>query len=473
MPHDPGVGERIFEHDPPEAPYPQPSPPNRRKPPSPPASARSVVGGLAELAEVGVRAVRLQYADLHGICRGKDIPIEAFPKVADDGIGFAEAIMTTDLRHNMLGAFESGFPDVLARPDLDTLVPLPWEPEVVVCIVDLEEFHEREPYGVDSRRVLKRLMTRFAERGLCPVVGPELEFYLCEPDPSDPRGWRPYAAQDSGVYTVGDVADPKGTLSRMLDAAVEYDLGAVAAAHEYGRSQFEINLRHSPALNSADRAFRFKAMVKEMAARDGLLATFMGKPFNDDEGSGFHLHISLADRERPNVGFDESGADGLAPVMRHFIAGVLEHGPALMVFFNPTVNAYRRIDPAALVPTRVCWGHDRRLSLVRVPQERGAGTRMEIRLGDGTANPYLAYGAALAAGLDGIERELELPESVEGPPLPLSFDEALAALKADPVIISAMGEKLVDTFELLKTAELERFRRWVTDWEFAEYSPRL
>jgi glutamine synthetase len=431
------------------------------------------VGSLSELAEVGVRAVRLQYADLHGICRGKDIPISAFPKVAEDGIGFAEAIMTTDLRHNMLGDFSSGFPDVLARPDLDTLVPLPWDPEVVACIVDLESFGGRGPYAVDSRGALKRVVARFAEHGVVPMVGPELEFYLCEPDASDPRGWRPYAAQDSGVYTVGDVADPKRTLSRMLDAAVEYDLGAVAAAHEYGRSQFEISLRHSAALGSADRAFRFKSMVKEIAARDGLLATFMGKPFNDDEGSGFHLHISLVDGAGTNIGFDESGSDGLAPVMRHFIAGVLEHGPALMVFFNPTVNAYRRINPLALVPTQVCWGHDRRLSLVRVPPERGAATRMEIRLGDGTANPYLAYAAALAAGLDGIERGLELPGETAGRRLPLSFDEALDALKADSLIVSAMGQELVDTFELLKTAELERFRGWVTDWEFAEYSPRL
>jgi glutamine synthetase len=417
--------------------------------------------------------VRLQFADLHGICRGKDIPISAFPQVAKDGIGFAEAIMTTDLRHNMLGDFASGFPDVLARPDLDTLVPLPWDPEVVACIVDLEEFQGGEPYAVDPRGALWRVVARYAKRGISPMLGPELEFYLCEPDPSAPRGWRPYAAQDSGVYTVGDLADPKGTLSRMLDAAVEYELGAVAAAHEYGRGQFEISLRHSPAVDSADRAFRFKAMVKELAARDALLATFMGKPFNDDEGSGFHLHISLVDARGENLGFEESRVDGLAPLLRQFIAGVVEHGPALMAFFNPTVNAYRRIDPQALVPTRVSWGHDRRMSLVRVPQERGAATRMEIRLGDGTANPYLAYTAALAAGLDGIERGLELSEPFEGRPLPVTFGEALDALKADSVIVAAMGQELVDTFKLLKTAELERFRGWVTDWEFAEYAPRL
>ncbi len=170
--------------------------------------------------------------------------------------------------------------------------------------------------------------------------------------------------------------------------------------------------------------------------------------------------------------------------MCHFIAGVMEHARAMMVFFNPTVNAYRRISAEALVPTRVCWGHDHRMTLVRVPKERGSSTRLELRLGDGTANPYLAYAAALAAGLDGIRRELELPEPVEGmiydlpdealgDTLPTSFAEALEALKEDQVMIDALGSRLVETFETIKMAELERFRAWVTDWEFEEYSKLL
>jgi glutamine synthetase len=283
---------------------------------------------------------------------------------------------------------------------------------------------------------------------------------------------------------VGDLADPRGVLGRMLDAAVDLELGAIAAAHEYGRSQFEINLRHSDALDSADRAFRFRAMVKEMAARDGLLATFMGKPFNGDEGSGFHLHVSLVDADGANAGEASDGAHGLTPVMCHFIAGVMAHARAMMVFFNPTVNAYRRISAEALVPTRVCWGHDHRMTLVRVPKERGSSTRLELRLGDGTANPYLAYAAALAAGLDGIRRELELPEPVEGmiydlpedalgDSLPTTFAEALQALKEDQLMIDAIGARLVETFEEIKGAELERFRAWVTDWEFEEYSKLL
>ncbi len=151
-----------------------------------------------------------------------------------------------------------------------------------------------------------------------------------------------------------------------------------------------------------------------MAARDGLLATFMGKPFNDDEGSGLHLHVSFDDGDGNNICDDPDQPHGLHPLARHFLAGVLEHGPGMMVFFNPTVNAYRRISAEALVPTRLCWGHDHRMTLIRVPAERGSATRLEIRLGDGTANPYLAYTAALAAGLDGIRRELEPPDPLEG-----------------------------------------------------------
>jgi glutamine synthetase len=449
-----------------------------------PAADADLAGRLRDLAELGIRAVRLQYADLHGICRGKDIPSSHFAHAAEEGISFVEAIMTVDLRHNVVAGFERGFPDILARPDLATLARLPWAPEVAACIVDLEEVGTGEPSALDSRGVLKRVLAQYEERGLHPVLGPELEFYLCQPDSSDPRGYSPYASQESPVYTVGEVADPRGTLSRMLEASVQFGLGAVAAAHEYGRSQFEINLRHSAALDSADRAFRFKHLVKEMAARDGLMATFMGKPFNGDEGSGFHLHISLCDSDGSNRSEDVAHPSGLADATRQFIAGVIEHCPAMMVFFNPTVNAYRRISAEALVPTRACWGHDHRMTLVRVPRERGPATRMEVRLGDGSANVYLAYAAALAAGLDGIRRGLEppapiegflydLPEDEQGKALPTTFHEALEALGQDEVITAALGERLIETFNVVKAAELERFRVWVTDWEFAEYAQRL
>ena len=439
---------------------------------------------LSNLDRAGIRLVRLQYPDLHGICRGKDLPVEAFEHAVTDGVNFVEAIMTVDLAHNVVSGFEVGFPDFVARPDLSTLAALPWEPHVAVCLCDLYDGVSGEPYGADPRGALRRVLAAYAELGHTVVLAPELEFYLCEPDASSPTGWRPYAAKDSPPYTVGHLADPRGILATMMEAAGELGLGVIAGAHEYGRSQYEINLGHGEALAAADRAFRYKELVKELASREGLLATFMGKPFNGDEGSGLHIHVSLSGEDGGNAFADPQGEDGLSALARHFMAGILEHGGAMMAVLNPTVNAYRRIHAEALVPTRACWGHDHRMTLVRVPRERGKATRLETRVGDGTANPYLAATAVLAAGLDGIRRELEppppvagfiyeLPEEALGAALPTSFGEAMAAFDRDAVLREALGEQLVDTFRAIKAAEQERFRTWVTDWEFREYSARL
>jgi glutamine synthetase len=442
-----------------------------------------MTASLADLEARGVRTVRMTYPDLHGISRGKDYPLDHFRHLAEEGGAFCEAIMTVDLRHTVTAGFEHGFQDILARPDLDTLVPVPWKPDTAWCLADLQRM-DGAPYEVDPRGALRRAIAGYADIGLAPVVGPELEFYLCAPDPSAPNGYRRYVDNDSHVYTVGEVADPKGVLTTMLDACVDMGLGAIAANHEYGRSQFEINLRHGGALDATDRAFRFKSVVKDLAAREGLLATFIGKPWNDDEGSGFHLHISLCGEDGKTAMNDADGPEGLSAVSRNFIAGLLEHGPAMMAFFNPTTNAYRRIKPEALVPTLVSWGHDNRFTMARVPRERGSACRVELRVGDGAANPYLATAAALFAGLDGIRRELEPPEPVAGliyelpeaesmTPLPATFDEALAALDADDHLREAMGEDLVRIFRVNKDVELQRARAWTTDWEFREYAHHL
>ena len=438
---------------------------------------------LADLERQGVRTVRMTYPDLHGISRGKDYPLAHFHRLVAEGGGFCEAIMTVDLRHVVTAGFEHGFQDILARPDLDTLMPVPWEPGTAWCIADLVRM-TGEPYEVDPRGAVRRALAEYAELGIHPVVGPELEFYLCEPDPSAPNGYRRYVDNDSHVYTVGQVADPRRVLSTMLDACVDMGLGAIAANHEYGRSQFEINIGHAPALEAADRAFRLRSVVKDLAAREGLLATFIGKPWNDDEGSGFHLHMSLCGEDGASLMNDPDGAEGLSQVAHHFIAGLLEHGPALMAFFNPTTNAYRRIHPEALVPTLVSWGHDNRLTLARVPRERGSACRVEYRVGDGAANAYLVTAGALFAGLDGIRRQLEPPAPVEGliyehpeagsmTPLPTTFEAALAALEADEYITTSMGAELVRIFRVNKDAELARARTWVTDWEFREYTHHL
>lgn len=439
---------------------------------------------IAELGASGVRFVRLLYSDLHGVARGKVIPIAGFERVVEDGTAFVAAIMTTDLRHNIVAGPESGFQDILAAPDLSTLVQLPWDPQVAWCLADLRQIGDDRPHTVDPRGALRAVVGACEAADVSTILGPELEFYLCEPDTTDARGFRRYGKHDSQVYTVGCNADRLGILERMLQACVDLGLGPLAANQEYGRGQYEININHGPALASADRAFMFKTVIKELAARDGLLATFMGKPWNDDEGSGFHLHVSLGNDQVPNLFSEPSAENGLSDLLRHFVAGVLAHAPALMGLLNPTVNAYRRIKPNALVPTAANWGHDNRFTFIRIPPERGMATRVEVRVGDGAANPYLAYAAVLTAGLDGIERKLSppepltgliyrLPEEERGTPLPTSLDQALTALECDERLRTSLGADLIDTFVSIKRYEFARYRDWVSDWEFREYSHHL
>ena len=340
---------------------------------------------LAALERDGVRIVRVTYPDLHGVLRGKDVPIGFFAaNVLDDGLGFCKAISTVDLQHNVVAGFEHGFRDIHVWPLPETLVRLPWSPEVAWCLAD--QTADGQPYGADPRATLKRAMAAFGELGLEPVMGPELEFYLLERSETASTGWTRYVENPTHVYTVGDHADPRGILDRMLLSLHDAQLGVIGAAHEYGMSQWEINLMHSNALDAADRAFRFKAAVKDLATRDGMLATFMGKPFNGDAGSGFHLHLSLCGEDGANAFAEEAGDAGCADLLRHFIAGVIAHAPGLMAILNPTVNAYRRIDPHELVPTRACWGYDNRFGLVRVPPERGRARRAS-RCGSPTGRP--------------------------------------------------------------------------------------
>jgi glutamine synthetase len=282
------------------------------------------------------------------------------------------------------------------------------------------------------------------------------------------------------VYTVGPQADPGGVVRGMTEALAQLGLEVFAVNHEFMNSQYEINLRHADALTAADRAFRLKTAVKDIAAQQGLLATFIGKPFNDQGGSGTHLHLSLNRGERN--AFDAPGdPDGVSAELRHFAAGVLEHATALMALLNPTINAYRRLVPDSLAPTRANWGWDNRSTFIRIPPERGGATRLEIRVGDGAANPYLGIAALLAAGHDGLRRGLELPAPVvgdayraeSGAELPASLEAALTALETDAVLRDALGPEIVETFLAVKRFEIERHRTWVSDWEIDEYLHHL
>jgi glutamine synthetase len=447
------------------------------------SSADDVRATAAELERQGVKAIRLLYADLHGVARGKNIPIAAFGDQAEHGVAFCAAVLATDLRQTPVVDDErEGYHDLVARPDTETLRVVPWEPEVAWCVADLWRPGAPERWPGCPRGALAAVTERFAELGLAPLVGPELEFFLMERDASAPGGYRRYVDEDSRSYTVGYVSDPRGVVLDMLASCERLGLQALSANHEFSNSQYEITVGHSRAVDAADRGFLLRAAVKEMAVRAGLVATFMGKPFNDQGGSGFHVHLSLTDADGQNAFADDDRPGGLSELHASFLAGVLEHAPALTAVLAPTVNAYKRMVRESLVPTHANWGHDNRTAYVRVPPERGAGARIEVRAGDGSANAHLIVAALLAAGLDGVRRGLEPPPPVEGnayraagagTPLPRSLGAALDLLAADSVLVDALGAELVETFVRMKRFEVERFSEWVTDWELDEYAHHL
>jgi glutamine synthetase len=435
----------------------------------------------ADLTARGIDVLRVSYADLLGVERSREVLVDTLK--CGHPLAFCRAVFHTTTGGETVdvpGGLSAGLPDVSVVPDLDTVLPVPWEPGVACCLGDVVE-HSGEPCRDSPRAVLRELIRQFVETGLTPVIGPELEYFVLEPDPAAPCGWRRYGDEPGNVYVTGSKADPDGHLTATIRALRDLGLGVTGGNHEFCRGQFEVNLRHSPALDSADRAFRFRNAVRDLERRAGRLATFMCRPFNDDGASGFHLHISLTDADGRNVGADTAGPHGLSLVLRHAVAGLLAHAPALTALANPTVNSYTRLGPDTLAPWLVDWGMDNRSAMVRIPPDRGEGTRLELRLPDSSANPYLLYGGVLAAMALGIEAREEPPPPLDGygydatraPELPASLGAALAAFDADTEFRNRLGAPIATAFTAMKRDEVDRHRRWVGDWERQEYLHHL
>jgi len=440
-----------------------------------------VTAACERLRADGVDVVRVSYPDLIGVDRGRDVLLDVVPAALEHGLAFCRAVYHTSPMGDVVpvsGGLDAGLPDILVYPDLSTLTPLPWEPGAAWCVGDVCT-PDGAPAAEAPRTVAQRVAERVSGLGYTLSFGPELEFFVCCQQPDGT--WRRYADEPGNVYVVGRKGDPEGLLLHMLRQLRDAGLRVTAANHEFSPGQFEINLGHSDLVDAADRSFRLKSAVQEIARHRGLLATFMAKPFNDEGGSGFHVHVSVCDADGRNVFGDPSCDDGLSVVGRHAIGGVLAHAPALSALLNPTINSYKRFGPDTLAPWLIDWGLDNRSAMVRVPPERGVGARMEVRLGDATANPYLAMAAVGAAVYLGIQDKIEPPAKLEGygydpsrsAVLPMRLGDSLAALEADADLTSVLGEYFVSSFLAYKRNEIERFERFVTDWEYREYTYHL
>jgi glutamine synthetase len=434
------------------------------------------------LQEQGIDVLRIIYADVLGITRSKDILVSQLEKIAGHGPAFCQGIWVTTTQGDVLdaeGIAGDGLQDFITQLDPDTIHELPWEPGVAYAVGDALN-PDMSPNLFSPRTVLRKVIAQYEKLGLVPVVGPELEFYIA--DRVEGGGFKRSLVRAGRAYTTGSLVDPKGTflhLMRMLD---QLNIGAFAGNHEFSPAQYEINLWHSEAMDAADRTFLFKTSIKDIVNREGQHATFLGKPWSDEGGSGFHLHLSVTDKQGKNLMHE--GAE-LSEVAKQMIAGLCENANALTAFTNPTVNAFKRLGPDTLAPYRANWGYDNRSTMVRIPPERGSGTRLEVRVGDGAANPYLVIAGILAAALDGIVRKLEVTEPAEGmaydneaaPTLPATFTEALDALEANERMRERMSTGLIAIFLVMKRDEIQRYEaavpdpstRDVTDWEIQEY----
>ena len=439
---------------------------------------------MERLAAEGIDVVRVTYPDLIGTERARDVLLDHLPSATDHGLAFCRAVYHTSPQGDVVpvsGGLDAGLPDICVRPDPDTLIALPWEPGVATCLGDVTDPATGLPAPESPRDLLRTVIERCREHGLRPVVGPELEYFLCDEAPGTARGWRRYSDAQGVVYTAGLRADGDNHLLRTLRLLRDMNIGVSNGNHEFDGSQFEINLTHSDAMTAADRAFRFKAAVKELARKEGRLATFMAKPFNDAGGSGFHLHLSCLDDDGDNTFADPSAPYGLSAPARHAVAGVLAHAPALTALANPTVNSYKRFGPDTLAPWLIDWGLDNRSAMIRIPPERGAGSRLELRLGDASANPYLLIAGTIAAALLGVLAGEEPCAPLEGygydttrsAVLPMSLPAALDALEADTALTAVLGKDFTTSYLAYKRDEVARFQRHVTDWEFTEYAYHL
>jgi len=431
---------------------------------------------VERVKEQNVRFIRLQFTDLFGTIKNVEIPVSQLDKALSNKMMFDGSSIEGFVRIE-----ES---DMYLYPDLDTFVIFPWTAEkgkVARLICDIY-YPDGTPFDGDPRSNLKRVLNEMKELGFTDFnVGPEPEFFLfklnAEGKPTlelnDQGGYFDFAPTDLGENCRRDI---------VLELE-EMGFDIEASHHEVAPGQHEIDFKYQSALKACDDIQTFKLVVKTVARKHGLHATFMPKPLFGINGSGMHCNLSLFKGE-VNAFFDESGDLQLSDTARHFIAGIMAHVPNFTAITNPTVNSYKRLVPGYEAPCYVAWSARNRSPLIRIPASRGLSTRIEVRSVDPSANPYLAMAVQLAAGLDGVKKKLTPPAPVDRNiyvmtrqerlengivDLPATLADALKNLQEDEVITKALGSHILERFVEAKEIEWDMFRTTVHPWEREQY----
>jgi glutamine synthetase len=421
----------------------------------------------------GIDHVFVEFADLNGIARSKQITADYFLDSWESGFTMNLLLLVQTPRNAVpedsgYGA-DVDYADGVVVPDPSTFQRLPWRDDAARVICD---FHfEGEPVAGAPRTVLERVLDRADDHALDFYAGSELEFYLLTEGDGDydPATSHKHECVSWATEAVAPFYD------RLAEWAPEYGIDLHSLQHEHGAGQLEVLFDYGPVLDQADTTFDFRRLVKQTALLTDYQATFMAKPYGDREGSGYHLHVS-AFEDGENAFAPADGGRGLSDRGRHFVGGLLEHADALAALSTPNPNAFKRYDPDGFAPYAAAWGLDNRMTAVRVPN---GVPRVENRVASADANPYLVMAATLAAGLDGLERELDPGDPYEGnpagdaPAFPQSLPAALTALQDDDVLCEALGDELVRAYVATKREEREAYRTTVTPWERDQYVETL
>ena len=421
-----------------------------------------------------IQFIRMQFTDIFGQMKNVAITASQIEKALA-----GQVMMDGSSIEGFVRIEES---DQYLWPDLDTFAILPWRPQygkVARLICDVHN-PDGTPFVGDPRGVLKRALARAGELGFTFNVGPELEFFLFQTD--DDGNPTTKTSDEAGYFDLGPLDHGESTRREICLCLEEMGFEIEASHHEVAAGQHEIDFKYTEALQAADNIMTFKLAVKTLSQKNGLHATFMPKPVHGAAGSGMHVNMSLF-RDGQNAFFDGTDSRGLSPLAYQFIAGLLEHVQGFCAVTNPLVNSYKRLVPGYEAPCHLAWSTGNRSALIRIPTPRGAGTRVELRSPDPSCNPYLAFAACLAAGLDGIQRRLAPPaESNENlyaiaadleaqgvRRLPASLEAAIHALEADSVVTAALGSHVTDQYVTGKLREWEEYRTQVTQWELDRY----
>ncbi len=419
---------------------------------------------LNKAQEHNVKFIRLWFTDILGLLKSFAITVDELRGAIEEGKFFDGS--------SIEGFARSDESDMRAVPDASTFQLLPWRPKensVARMFCDIRNV-SGQPFEGDPRQCLKRNLKKAADLGYTFYVGPEIEFFYFKDSEST-------QTLDRGGYFDLTSLDAGSDLRRETVLTLEeMGIGVESSHHEAAPSQHEIDLRYTDALTMADNAITYRLVVKEIAIKNGVYATFMPKPLKGENGSGMHVHQSLFTGDQ-NAFYDKSDKNHLSKVAKQYIAGLLKYAPEMCIVTNQWVNSYKRLVPGFEAPFRVFWSKKNRNALVRVPAYKPgyeSATRAEMRLPDAACNPYLAYAVMLAAGLQGIREKLDIPESEkEAVLLPQSLGEAIKIAEGSKFLKDALGEHIFHSLIENKKIEWSKYCSEITNYELSNHLPIL